>query len=148
MNLTESEKRIINSLIRNSRQSYRELAKESKVSLATIANKIKLFRKEGVINGHTTLIDYDKLDYDLHVMINIRVSQGKEVVVEKKLFNNPNVTAIYDTTGEFDVLVIARFKNKKALDNYLKTIQVYEFVERTQTNLILNTIKEKPIELS
>ena len=148
MNLTESEKRIINSLIRNSRQSYRELAKESKVSLATIANKIKLFSKEGVINGHTTLIDYDKLDYDLHVMINIRVSQGKEVVVEKKLFNNPNVTAIYDTTGEFDVLVIARFKNRKALDNYLKVIQAYEFVERTQTNLILNTIKEKPIEIS
>ncbi|MEK6873729.1 MAG: Lrp/AsnC family transcriptional regulator [Nanoarchaeota archaeon] len=148
MNLTESEKRIINVLIKDSRKSYRDIAKESKVSIATISNKMKLFNKEGIINGHTTLIDYDKLNYDLHVMISVKVSQGKEVTVEKKLFNNPNVTSIYDITGEFDVLVIARFKNKKSLDNYLKAIQAYEFVERTQTNLILNTIKERPIELS
>ena len=70
-----------------------------------------------------------------------------EDMLETKLFNNPNVTAIYDTTGEFDVLVIARFKNRKALDNYLKIIQGYEFVERTETKLILNTIKEENIEI-
>jgi DNA-binding Lrp family transcriptional regulator len=148
MAINEVEKRILNALIKDSRRSYRELAKEAKVSIATISNKIREFNKKEIIKKYTAIVDYDQLGYDMHVMINIKVSQGKETVVEKKLFNSHNVTAIYDATGEFDVLVIARFKNRQALDKYLKQIQAYEFVERTQTQLILNTIKESPIEVN
>ena len=144
----EVSKRIINALIKDPRKSYRELSKEARVSIATISNKLKLLAKKEIIKGYTALIDYDALDYELHVMINIKVSQGKAEAVEKKLFNNQHVTAIYNTTGDFDILVIARFKTRRSLDNYLKQIQAFEFVERTQTNLILNTIKEHPIEVS
>ena len=147
MPIDEKDKRILNSLIGDSRKSYRELAKASKVSIATIGNRLKELTKKNIIQNYTTLIDYDKLGYETHVMISIRVSQGKEYSVERKLFNDPHVTSIYDITGDFDVLVIARFKNRKALDQYVKKIQTYEFVERTQTQLILNTIKERPIEL-
>ncbi|MEM3112863.1 MAG: Lrp/AsnC family transcriptional regulator [Candidatus Pacearchaeota archaeon] len=146
--INESEKRILNTLIKDSRKSYRELAKESKVSVATISNKLKEFKNNGILKAYTTLVDYDLLGYEVHVIINIRVSQGQEVVVGKKLFNSPNVTAIYDLTGEFDIMVIARFKNRRELDNYLKTVQAYEFVERTQTQLILSSVKEMPIIIS
>ncbi|MBS3092480.1 Lrp/AsnC family transcriptional regulator [Candidatus Pacearchaeota archaeon] len=145
--IDNTDRRIINILINNPRKSYRELAKEARVSVATIANRLKELVKSEIIKDYTTSIDYDKLGYEVHVMIFIRVSQGKEFVVEKKLFNHENVTSIYDITGDFDVLVIARFKNRKSLDNYVKKIQTYEFVERTQTQLILNTIKEHPIEV-
>ncbi len=148
MNLSNTDKRIINSLIENPRKSYRELAKVAHVSIATIGNRLKILEKNNIIHNYTTLIDYDLIGYDTHVMINIRVSQGQEKAVEKKLFNGPNVTSIYDITGDFDILVLARFKNRRELDAYLKIIQAYEFVERTQTNLVLNTIKEKPIEIN
>lgn len=147
MPINEKDKKIINALINDSKLSYRDLAKVSKASIATIGNHLKELTKKEIIKGYTTLINYDKLGYETHVMISIRVSHGREYFVEKKLFNSPNVTSIYDITGEFDVLVIARFKNRKALDQYVKKIQTYEFVERTQTQLILNTIKERPIEL-
>ncbi|PIN95667.1 AsnC family transcriptional regulator [Candidatus Pacearchaeota archaeon CG10_big_fil_rev_8_21_14_0_10_31_9] len=148
MNLTISDKKIINALIDNPRKSYRELAKEVHVSVATIGNRLKNLEKNSIIKKYSTIIDYDQIGYDTHVMINIRVSRGQEKTVEKKLFNSPNVTAIYDITGEFDILVIARFKNRNGLDVYLKTIQAYEFVQRTQTNLVLSTIKERPIQIS
>jgi Lrp/AsnC family transcriptional regulator for asnA, asnC and gidA len=147
MPISEKDLSIINALINNSRQSYRDLAKVSHVSIATIGNRIKELTKKNILQGYTTLIDYDKLGYETHVMISIRVSQGKELIIEKRLFNDPHVTAIYDITGDFDVLIIARFKNRKSLDTYVKKIQTYEFVERTQTQLILNTIKERPIEI-
>lgn len=147
MPINEVDKKIINSLIQDPRKSYRQLAKEARVSIATISNHLKELTKKEIIKDYTTVIDYDKLNYETHVIINIRVSQGKEFTVEKKLFNSPNVTAIYDITGDFDVMVIARFKNRRELDNYIKKIQTFEFVERTQTQLILNTIKEHTIEL-
>ncbi len=33
------------------------------------------------------------------------------------------------------------------MDAFLKNIQTYEFIERTETNLILNEIKEKSIKV-
>jgi len=147
MKIDSSTKKILNALITDSRKSYRELAKEAHVSVATVSNKLKELKKEEILKQHTVLIDYDQLGYDIHVFINIRVSQGKEFIVEKKLLNDFHVSSIYDTTGDFDVLVIARFKNRKDLDKYLKKIQTFEFVERVQTSLILNTIVEEPIEV-
>ena len=146
--ISEVDKRIINALIKNPRKSYRELAKEAKVSVATISNKLKELTKKGILKGYSSLIDYDFIGYGIHVIINIRVSQGQEKVVEKRLFSSPNVTSIYDLTGDFDIMVIARFKNRRELDSYLKSIQKYEFVERTQTQLVLSTVRERPIEIN
>ena len=50
--------------------------------------------------------------------------------------------AIYDITGTFDAVILARFKSTRQMDAFLKKIQSYEFVERTETKLILKTIKE------
>ena len=145
--MDETGRRILNELIENSRQSYRSLAKNTKVSIVTIAKRLKQFKKEKIINQFTTRVDYDKLGYDIHVLIMIRVSKGKELEVENKLKNDSNIMAVYDTTGEFDVLVIARFKNRRELDVFIKKMQTYDFVQRTVTALILKTIKEERIKI-
>ncbi len=80
-------------------------------------------------------------------MIEIRISKGKLFDVEKKIASNPNVFAIYDVTGSFDAVVLARFRTRRQMDNFLKRLQTYEFVERTETKLILNTIKEEFIKV-
>ncbi len=147
MELNESEKRILNALMLNSRQSYKDLAKQAKVSIVTISNKMKKFKDLKIINGFNTLINHSALGYDFHVFIQIKVSRGKESEIEKKLDSSPRISFIYDTTGEFDILIIGRFKSRSDLDKYVKLIQTYDFVERVQTSLILNTIKEKPILL-
>ena len=65
-----------------------------------------------------------------------------DVDVEKKIAVDSHVFAVYDITGDFDAVVLAKFKSRKSMDAFLKKIQTYDFVERTETNLILNTIKE------
>ena len=77
----------------------------------------------------------------------IRVSKGQESEVENRLKSDSNVMAIYDTTGEFDVLVIARFKSRRELDIFIKRMQTYDFVQRTVTALILKTIKDERIKI-
>ena len=145
--MDETGRRILNELIENSRQSYRSLAKNTKVSIVTIAKRLKQFKKEKIINQFTTRVDYDKLGYDIHVLIMIRVSKGQESEVENRLKSDSNVMAIYDTTGEFDVLVIARLKSRRELDIFIKRMQTYDFVQRTVTALILKTIKDERIKI-
>ena len=63
--------------------------------------------------------------------VSIRIASAKEVV------------AVYDHTGYFDTLVIARFKSRRSMDTFLKKIKTYDFVERTETQLVLNVMKER-----
>ena len=145
MELDSLDKNIINELIINSKLSYRDVAKKVKVSVATVMNRVKRLEKENVIKRYTTIIDYDKIGYDVEVMIEIRISKGKLFNVEKEIAHHPNVFGVYDITGDFDATILARFKNRKGMDAFLKKIQTYDFVERTNTRIILNTIKEKEI---
>lgn len=147
MKLDETDKAILNSLVQNSRQSYRQLAKKIGVSVATIMTRVKRLEEEKIIKEYTTRIDYEKLGYDLRVLIDIRISKGQLFQIEKKIAKDPNVSTIFDNTGPFDATIIAIFKNRRTMDAFLKKIQSYEFVERTETKLVLSTIKDDFIKL-
>jgi len=145
LDLEELDKKILNVLVDNSRLSLRRIAKKVNVSAATVMHHIQKLEKESVIKKYTAKLDYEKTGYDVEVMIEIRISKGKLFEVEKKIAVHPNVFAVYDITGAFDAVVLARFPTRRQMDNFLKKIQTYEFVERTETKLILNTIKEESI---
>src|SRR3989344_2212043 len=142
----ELDKQIMNLLLENSRLSYRQIAKKLKVSAATIMNRTKLLEKGGVIKNYTISIDYEKVGFDIEAIIEMRISKGKLIEVEKKIATNPNVFAVYDITGDFDAIILARFENRRKLDTFLKKIQTYDFVERVFTKIILNTLKEQQLK--
>ena len=45
-------------------------------------------------------------------------------------------------TGTYDALILARFKTEADLSKMIKEIHTSPYVERTNTHLVLNTIKE------
>jgi DNA-binding Lrp family transcriptional regulator len=139
------DEKILGVLLDNAKASFREIAKKTGLSVATALNRVRRLEKEGIIKGYSAVIDYEKLGYDVPVMIQLRVSKGKLFEVEQLIAKHPNVTTVYDHTGASDALIVARFRNRRSMDAFIKKIQSYEFVERTETQLILNTIKEEPI---
>jgi len=147
MELDDLDKKIINVLISDARQSYRQIAAKVKVSVATVMHRVKRLEKEKIIKRYSMIVDYDKVGFDVEILVEMRISKGKLFEVEKKIATHNNVFAVYDMTGDFDAAVLCRFKNRRQMDNFLKKIQTYDFVERTNTRFILNTIKEKQIEV-
>jgi len=142
LEIDEQDRKLINELNENAKIPLRELATKLGISFITVRNRIKRLEKEGIIERYTAKINYRKLGYDIQVLIEIRISKGKLIELEEKIAKAPNVYAVYDTTGGFDATIIGRFKTTRAMDDFLKKIQTYDFVERTNTKLILNTIKE------
>lgn len=146
--LDDKDRKILQIMMKNSRLSYREIAKLANLSTVTVLNRVKRLEESGVIKNYTIDLDYDKLGFDVQVIIDIRVSKGKLIEVQRKISTEPNVFAVYDNTGHFDSTIIGKFKTRLAMDKFLKKIQSYEFVERTETKLILNTIKEGGIKIT
>jgi len=145
MIIDDTDKKILDVLLENSRLSYRQISKKIGVSVATVMNRVNKLQSEGIIMGYSTKLDYSKLGYDIEVIINIKVAKGKFFDVEKFLSTNPNVEEVYNVTGEYDSIVIAKFKSRKMLSNFLKNIQAHDMIDRTHTIMILNTVKHKSI---
>lgn len=139
--VTELDQRVLDILLKNSRLSFRKIAKVLSTSTATVAHSVSKLKRMGVILGFTTNLDYEKLGYNFHVLIEIKIQQGKLFDVEKKVAGTSNVFGVFDHTGSTDTTVIARFKSRRELDEFVKYLQGLEYVERTETRLILNTIK-------
>ena len=140
--LDEKDLIILSHLIDNSRLSYREIARKTGLSSPTVIKRIQRLEEEGIIKRYTVEVDYSKLGYNLPVIIDVRVARGKLFEVEKQIASHPNVLAVYDITGEFDVSVIALFRGREDLDAFVKELQRIKYVERTYTKIILNIIKE------
>jgi DNA-binding Lrp family transcriptional regulator len=147
MQLKALDKKILVILLENSRLSYREIARRLGIAVGTVMTHMQEMEKVGIIKGYSAVLDWEKLGYDVQVIIDVRVSKGKLHMVEKRFSKHPNVVAVYDNTGPFDATIIARFLSRKSMDGFLKDIQTYEFVERTETKLVLSTLKEGQREL-
>ncbi len=63
-------------------------------------------------------------------------------LIAKKIAQIPNVFGVYDITGTFDALVLARFKTRDDLGRMIKEIHISPYVERTNTHIVLNVLKE------
>ena len=138
---------IIRALEENARLSLRKVAKKTGVSVATVMHRLKILERERIIRKYSAILDYDKLGYSLQAIIDVIVSKGMLFEVERKIASHPNVAAVYDITGHFDVMVIAYFKSRRGLDEFIKKIQTYDFVEKTETRIILNTIKDERVKV-
>ena len=53
-----------------------------------------------------------------------------------------NVCGVYDITGDTDTLVIAKFKSRKELSDFVKGLATIQNIENTNTHVVLNTAKE------
>ena len=133
---------ILGILSENSRENFNQIAKTLKKSPVTIKKHIEELEQQGVIKGYGIDIDFEKLGYDIIATIEITVSKGKMIEVETDIAENPNVFGVYDITGDYDALVFARFKTRTELSAMIKKLHSSPYVERTNTHIILNVIKE------
>jgi DNA-binding Lrp family transcriptional regulator len=135
---------ILKALSRNSRLSTREISRALKKSPSLVHLRIKRLEKCGLIKNYTTLIDYTKLGYTVHALTLLQVEGAHISEVEDLLSREPNVRAVYDITGEYDIALISVFRSVSELDNFIKRILKNPYIKRSVTSLILRVVKDTP----
>jgi len=114
------------------------------VSIGTVSSRVKRMETAGVITGYAPLIEPKRLGYDIVAVIGIKISRGKLLEVQKRLAREERVFGVYDVTGEWDSILMARFRNTRELDAFVKKLSATENVERTYTQVVLNVVKHEP----
>jgi len=140
--LDELDRSVLEELNTDARLSHRAIAHRLKVSPTTVSARVARMEEEGVIRGYIPLLDDEQLGWDLWAALGIRISRGKLREVEERLARDPRAYAIYDVTGETDALLIGRFRDRRDLDRFVKHALQDPHVERTNTQVVLNRVKE------
>ena len=104
---------------------------------------MKRLEESGILAGYVPLIDATRLGLDLVVVIGVKIAHGKLLEVQSKVAKSPRVYAVYDVTGEWDSVVLARFHDRDDLNAFIKDLLANPHIERTATQLVLNTIKDE-----
>ena len=140
--LDEIDIRILRKLISDARLSYRNIAEQIGVSPPTVLARVEKLEKNRIIKSYSALLDHEKLGYDLTAIIEVTAIKNKVVEVEKVLSKYENVCAIYDITGLTDMIIVAKFRNRKELSDFVKKELSIPSVQRTNTHLVFTTVKE------
>ncbi len=134
--------KIIGLLQTDCRLSFSRIGHKTNVSVGTAYNRIRRLKANGLFTGCTTLIDSTKMGLDLTAVIFVQQYGSCLFDAEKKLAECANVIAVYNVTGEYDVAIIAKFKDREDLNAFIKKLASMPNVKRTITNVSLGTVKE------
>jgi len=63
--------------------------------------------------------------------------------VQRRIAKDDQAVDVFDVTGEWDSVIVARFRNTRELDAFVKRLVAIENVERTYTQVVLNVVKEE-----
>ncbi|MCI4334773.1 MAG: Lrp/AsnC family transcriptional regulator [Thermoplasmata archaeon] len=141
--LDDLDRAILQELNVDARRSHRDLASRLRVSPTTVSTRLARLERDGVIKGYIPVLDEERLGWDLAATVGIRISKGRLREVEEHLARDPHVYALYDVTGDFDALLLGRFRDRADLDRFIKRTLQDPHVERTNTQVVLNRVKEE-----
>ncbi|HJT09571.1 MAG TPA: Lrp/AsnC family transcriptional regulator [Candidatus Nitrosotalea sp.] len=142
MNIDDLDRRILEELLKNSKRSYRQLADELEIAPGTVLKRIKDMESSGIIKSYSIMIDHNKIGSQIIALIEIISSGGKLEEMGKKLSKLPNIYGVYETTGSPDAIIIGRFRDTDELGKFARFLLGLPSVSRTNTHVVLNTVKE------
>ena len=142
MKFDETDAKIMKNLLTDARLSSRQIAHKMGLSTVTVISRIRKLQQKKVIRGYSARLDHESLGYDITAIIEITTGEGKMLEIENEMSESKNVCGVYDITGDSDIMIIAKFKTRKDLSEFIKKISTMQNVENTVTHLALNTVKE------
>lgn len=135
--------KIISYLQKNGRASLREVASRLGVSATTVSNRVKELEENGVIKHFKPVIDYRELGFQLTAVTMIK-ARGNEILnIARKLKEDNHLTHVYEITGEFDILVIGKFRDQESMNKEIKKLLNNPAIEETNTSVVLQEVKEE-----
>lgn len=108
--LSDLDRNIVNELVLDATLSGHELAKKLKVSANTVNRRIRQLVDNGVLT-YRAYLDLAALGYPVIVALAINTHRGQADFAARQLESLPQIRATTITTGSYDIIAWAIFKN-------------------------------------
>ena len=135
--------KLVNALLGNGRASLRSLGEDLDVSVTTVSNHLRDLEDEGVIEGYTPRVNYDRLGYDVTAIVQLKVEGSALPDIVERLREQKQMVSVYEVTGDYDVIAIGKFRDTDEMNEGIKGLLADQDISETTTAVVLKTIVEK-----
>ena len=141
--LDQTDKKILSSLIENSKRMSKELSRKLRIHPNTLLQRVKKLEQNGVIKKYQAVVDFPKVDKMMEVLMFLRVNMEKDWEAALKPASKfPEIVSFILISGDQDVLVIARVKDEKHLADFMRRMQATKVVAKTTTHIIVDYYRQ------
>lgn len=130
----------------NSRRSFQDIGRQVALSAPAVKRRVDRLECSGVLKGYTAVVDPAAMGWSTHAFVALycegRMSAGE---VRAAVDRHPEVVAAYTVAGEASAVLHVRAEDTAHLEAALERIRDAEGVVRTQTQVVLTTLFERPV---
>ncbi|HBY69574.1 MAG TPA: transcriptional regulator [Flavobacteriaceae bacterium] len=136
--LDETDHKILDMLIENTRTAFTYIAKKLGISAGTVHVRVKKMEDAGFITGSSLKLDYKKLGYSFIAYVGVFLQKTSQTqFVLERINEIPFVTVAHVTTGKFNIFCKIRAKDTSHAKDIIYLIDDIEGVTRTETMISL-----------
>jgi DNA-binding Lrp family transcriptional regulator len=139
--MDELDRRLLGRLREDSRTPTTVLARELKVSRATVQNRIDRLMADGVLLGFTVRLQPDSGEQRIRALASIEVQGAKSEAVLKGLRGLPAIEAAHTTNGRWDLVAELNTATLAEFSQALDALRTIDGVVATETSLLLKTYR-------
>jgi len=137
---------IIKSLMQDGRKSFRQIAREVRVSTPTVEARFSRMKGLGIIKNIQPIFEIEKIDSQMAALIFIKTKSLQSIEIANKLSSIPQVTGVYKMTGEYNIIIkVIMAQHPEYLEEIIRTkIANMEGIISASYQMITKTIKDDP----
>ena len=148
--LDEIDIAILNHLQENGRAQRNKIAELVNLSVPSVSERMKKLEERGLIKGYYAILNSKDFNFDITAFLFVQVDGSENYpAFVRKVSNEPEVLECHSITGDGSHLLKVRTKNTASFERLLSTIQSWDGVDKTRSNIVLSSFKETralPIE--
>jgi len=141
--LEDSDIKILYELQKNAKISYRELSENTGIPSSTLHDRVKKMTDEGVIKEYITTISDEAVGCTQIAIIGIETGAELYGEVASNLTKLPEITEVYGTTAQYDLMIKLRAYNRNHLGAILNKIRNIRGVNDINVAIALEVFKEE-----
>lgn len=141
--IDDIDKTILKHLQQDGRAQRNKLAEIVSLSVPSVSERMRKLEDKGLIKGYHAVLDAKKFNFDILAFIFVEVdgSTNYRGFVESAL-SEPEILECHSITGDGSHFLKVRTQNTESLENLLSTIQTWDGVNKTRSNVVLTSFKE------
>lgn len=141
--IDETDLKILKILQADGRIALSEIARRLDCGNATIHERTDSLEEAGFIRTYRADLDGGMLGFTVVAFINVRTEAGRFGTVAERLAERSAIQEIHEITGDTDLLLKVRVRDRDALTALIADIGELDGVVATETNIALGTAKEE-----
>jgi DNA-binding Lrp family transcriptional regulator len=141
------DRQIVAQLRTNARASFQSIGNRVSLSAPAVKRRVDRLEADGVIRGYSAQIDPGRFGWATHAFVAL-YCEGRMAAAEARdaVEHHPEVEAAYTVAGEASAMLHVRARDTSHLESALERIRDHPGVTRSQTQIVLSTLFERPFE--